>query len=79
MNRLRGTRSWATAAALLLFPSMVLAEVSVQLDSLGNYKRFVYLTVGKGRTAVVWRQMRARRSEERRVGKECRSRWSPYH
>ena len=21
----------------------------------------------------------ARRSEERRVGKECRSRWSPYH
>ena len=23
--------------------------------------------------------MRLRRSEERRVGKECRSRWSPYH
>src|SRR3989440_807236 len=23
--------------------------------------------------------MEARRSEERRVGKECRSRWSPYH
>jgi len=22
---------------------------------------------------------RQRRSEERRVGKECRSRWSPYH
>src|SRR2546422_3560091 len=22
---------------------------------------------------------RSRRSEERRVGKECRSRWSPYH
>ena len=21
----------------------------------------------------------SRRSEERRVGKECRSRWSPYH
>ena len=34
-----------------------------------------------------WSEMRARRgertvgrrSEERRVGKECRSRWSPYH
>src|SRR5256885_149266 len=25
------------------------------------------------------RNVRARRSEERRVGKECRSRWSPYH
>src|SRR2546430_6026210 len=23
--------------------------------------------------------LRERRSEERRVGKECRSRWSPYH
>ena len=23
--------------------------------------------------------MNAERSEERRVGKECRSRWSPYH
>src|SRR3989449_10211509 len=27
-----------------------------------------------------WEQVeRATRSEERRVGKECRSRWSPYH
>src|SRR2546429_8159604 len=25
------------------------------------------------------RQQLVRRSEERRVGKECRSRWSPYH
>src|SRR5687767_15212804 len=25
------------------------------------------------------RELRAGRSEERRVGKECRSRWSPYH
>ena len=24
-------------------------------------------------------QVSDRRSEERRVGKECRSRWSPYH
>ena len=24
-------------------------------------------------------QVVAKRSEERRVGKECRSRWSPYH
>ena len=28
---------------------------------------------------VVSRRGRTRRSEERRVGKECRSRWSPYH
>src|SRR5256884_9715449 len=28
---------------------------------------------------LVRRHARALRSEERRVGKECRSRWSPYH
>ena len=27
------------------------------------------------RRGILW----AGRSEERRVGKECRSRWSPYH
>src|SRR5260221_465190 len=26
-----------------------------------------------------WAALGAERSEERRVGKECRSRWSPYH
>ena len=31
-------------------------------------------------TAVQSQQVQAQtRSEERRVGKECRSRWSPYH
>src|SRR3712207_9228580 len=28
---------------------------------------------------LVWASQREARSEERRVGKECRSRWSPYH
>ena len=26
-----------------------------------------------------WKRVMRERSEERRVGKECRSRWSPYH
>src|SRR5260221_10488210 len=29
--------------------------------------------------AIAVRPLRMVRSEERRVGKECRSRWSPYH
>src|SRR5256885_7333508 len=37
----------------------------------------------QGRDLAVWhtvgRSMASNRSEERRVGKECRSRWSPYH
>ena len=28
---------------------------------------------------VTWLEKQGVRSEERRVGKECRSRWSPYH
>ena len=28
---------------------------------------------------VIGRSVNDDRSEERRVGKECRSRWSPYH
>ena len=28
---------------------------------------------------MVMEQLELVRSEERRVGKECRSRWSPYH
>ena len=31
------------------------------------------------REAAMMRHKDAYRSEERRVGKECRSRWSPYH
>src|SRR3712207_6848910 len=37
---------------------------------------------GRGLCAPGWslaRLYRSFRSEERRVGKECRSRWSPYH
>src|SRR3712207_5974021 len=40
-----------------------------------------HLTVRVGvRDVSVWNQPHVQtRSEERRVGKECRSRWSPYH
>src|SRR2546426_5645993 len=48
------------------------------------YERLVQL-IGEHRTTLVFvntRRLAERltlRSEERRVGKECRSRWSPYH
>src|SRR2546425_1209027 len=35
--------------------------------------------VGKGFAVLQAGKVRMSRSEERRVGKECRSRWSPYH
>ena len=51
-------------------PEYVLREYDPLLDSANM-------------TPAGWRQIArdiaANRSEERRVGKECRSRWSPYH
>ena len=42
-------------------------------DATNNYqdRTMGYMNTGFGRGEM--------RSEERRVGKECRSRWSPYH
>ena len=51
-------------------------------------ERFNHLVIGlyrmiqeklQGSRNNIYRQLQAGRSEERRVGKECRSRWSPYH
>ena len=49
-----------------------------------RYKQFNkdVITVAVGyylRYALSYRDISEIRSEERRVGKECRSRWSPYH
>ena len=35
--------------------------------------------IAKNEICLLKRPKWERRSEERRVGKECRSRWSPYH
>ncbi len=44
---------------------------------------FRFLIPGKAREAFLLsgyqEYLKRLRSEERRVGKECRSRWSPYH
>ena len=53
-----------------------LSDVEGRIDYISNPKRQEYLYATyqtEGATPEFWR------SEERRVGKECRSRWSPYH
>ena len=51
---------------------LVAPEKIVYCKAAGNYTH-IFLSDGKELT------LSKRRSEERRVGKECRSRWSPYH
>ena len=58
------------------------ADASRLLDKIrGEPTRLVLTQNGRARAVVEdYEQHQERqRSEERRVGKECRSRWSPYH
>src|SRR2546429_9681746 len=45
----------------------------------GDPKTAVVAVRGTAMTTEWWDDLHWDRSEERRVGKECRSRWSPYH
>ena len=52
--------------------ALVLGHKNPDTDSIVSALSATYLYRARGIDAVS-------RSEERRVGKECRSRWSPYH
>ena len=55
----------------------------IMLDLMPDFKRcavgdIIKITYGKEH-GLTYDEIENNRSEERRVGKECRSRWSPYH
>ena len=58
-------------------------ELFLPNEDLEMISRFIGENFPNGYTmSVDWEsctEFNPRRSEERRVGKECRSRWSPYH
>src|SRR5260370_4776846 len=58
-------------AFLLFLNPQCLASISRWITASSSWKRFC-LFVCRALSSIM-------RSEERRVGKECRSRWSPYH
>ena len=53
--------------------------VSISLTELFGSLKIVYIGILLLCNCVVLLCVTLPRSEERRVGKECRSRWSPYH
>src|SRR2546429_8619505 len=74
--------------ALRLYRQALIADSSYRIEGLGRFR--INLHRERGRAAAAIRALPAKvpalaelhlppRSEERRVGKECRSRWSPYH
>ena len=69
----------AVAAATTL-PVIGIPVKSSTLDGLDALLSTVQMPGGiPVATVTIDRAKNAERSEERRVGKECRSRWSPYH
>ena len=62
---------------------MYVKEVTVE-NQVGLHARPATFFIQKANEykSSIWvekEERRVNRSEERRVGKECRSRWSPYH
>ena len=53
-------------------------EIATAAEMQNDFQRYLNLVMS-GQEVIVTKNGREVRSEERRVGKECRSRWSPYH
>ena len=65
------------AGSLLLLPA---AAANTQQSGAERYPTvYVHGLMGWGARDQIYAVTPYWRSEERRVGKECRSRWSPYH
>src|SRR5258708_26567545 len=59
-----------------IWASPVLADGKLYFVS---QSKGTYVAAAKPKFELVAHNVLDKRSEERRVGKECRSRWSPYH
>ena len=81
-------RTWQNRPLDAVYPILYLDALVVKMREEGTVQnRAVYVAIGitmEGHKEVLGLWTSANegakfRSEERRVGKECRSRWSPYH
>jgi len=78
------TMKWGDRRWTRLSVGLAVALTSVALICVGAFAAIArsngkYVDLGANGTYSTDRYALASRSEERRVGKECRSRWSPYH
>src|SRR3712207_8570350 len=89
-SRRRHTRYWRDWSSDVCSSDLAVSYVAAPLEMPGGRGVVVAFTDVedrdqaerelRGRRDILAEEQAAlRRSEERRVGKECRSRWSPYH
>ena len=62
-----------------LMLSQFMKSLFLIISGLGLIKIGNLMDIGKWARDGIQKGQETNRSEERRVGKECRSRWSPYH
>ena len=66
-----------------LYVPMKIKELAIFLnvakEDRHELERVLDSLVSEGKLTITKKGKYMKRSEERRVGKECRSRWSPYH
>src|SRR5260370_21562703 len=78
-NQLRLQNQAATGQKLTLpedDPAAMQRVLNLQAESLSNTQYQNNIAALQNKSTILNLSLR---SEERRVGKECRSRWSPYH
>src|SRR5256885_16748702 len=61
-----------------LFYEILVGEIAASQGALGDAQAMMMEAARTSGSEQLYRRG-TERSEERRVGKECRSRWSPYH
>ena len=82
-----GARTWQSARGLVEVSGELVSRYmherlgwTISRPASGHPRAIVYCLHAKGGNhRMAFDAIRVPRSEERRVGKECRSRWSPYH
>src|SRR2546429_7901503 len=81
LNIARAQQHIGEAHAGLLALDQHVAQVCQEWQAQGQPAHSIQLLLDARDKTVVFdgEHLRRIRSEERRVGKECRSRWSPYH
>src|SRR5256885_9654322 len=73
------TISFLLVAVACLFAGLCYAELASMIPIAGGGYTYAYAILGEIVAWIIGWDLILERSEERRVGKECRSRWSPYH
>ena len=68
--------SGSTGFSFEILPPLKGSSIEKSFKAIDTLREFalLYINITTHRSELVYK-----RSEERRVGKECRSRWSPYH